>query len=96
LVSDPVIRRYNVRYLRHDYATDVIAFEMKEKGVFGDVVISTDTAKRQAKGEGHSVFMETAILAVHGLLHLLGYRDKRKKDGERMWRKTNALLKLVS
>jgi len=96
LVSDPVIRRYNVRYLRHDYATDVIAFEMKEKGVFGDIVISTDTAKRQAKEEGHSVLTETTILALHGLLHLLGYRDKKKKDKERMWRKTGALMERVA
>jgi probable rRNA maturation factor len=96
LVTDPVIRRYNARYLKHDYATDVIAFEMKEKGVFGDIVISTDTAKRQAKEEGHSVLTETTILALHGLLHLLGYRDKKKKDQDRMWRKTHEIMKRVT
>jgi len=96
LVSDRVIRRTNVRYLRHDYATDVIAFEMKEGDIFGDIMISTDTAKRQAREQGHSVLTETTILALHGLLHLLGYRDKKKKDLERMWRKTDALMRMVS
>ncbi|HEX5035732.1 MAG TPA: rRNA maturation RNase YbeY [bacterium] len=119
LVSDPVIRRYNVRYLGHDYATDVIAFgyedtrnsrrsgfaDPERRGgmggkqcvpPFGDIAISTDTAKRQAKDEGHSVLTETTILALHGLLHLLGYRDKKKKDKDRMWRKTDALMERVA
>lgn len=95
MVSDPEIRRYNRRYLRHDYATDVIAFEMREEGILGDVMVSTDTAKRQAGEQGHSILTETTILAIHGLLHLLGYRDKSKKDRDRMWRKTNALMRLV-
>lgn len=95
LVSDPVIRKYNRRWLKHDYATDVIAFEMKEKGVLGDIMISTDTAKRQAKEEGHTLLTEVKILAIHGILHLLGYRDKKKKERERMWRKTDELLSLV-
>lgn len=94
-VTDSEIRKYNRRYLRRDDATDVIAFEMKEEGILGDVLISTDTARRQAKEQEHSVLTETTILAIHGVLHLLGYRDKRKKDRERMWRKTNALLKLA-
>lgn len=89
------MRLYNVRYLRHDYVTDVIAFEMKEKNVLGDILISTDTAKRQAKEQGHSTLKETVILAVHGLLHLLGYRDKRRKDRDAMWRRTDRLLALV-
>ncbi|HSA59839.1 MAG TPA: rRNA maturation RNase YbeY [bacterium] len=96
LVGDREIQKINRRYLHHDYATDVIAFEMKEHGVFGDIVVSTDAAKRQAREEGHSVLTETTILVVHGMLHLLGYRDKKKKDRDRMWRKTNDLMKRVS
>jgi probable rRNA maturation factor len=95
LVSDPEILRYNRRFLKHDYVTDVIAFEMNEEGVFGDVVISTDTAKRQSKEEGHGILTETKILAIHGLLHLLGYRDKKKKDHAAMWKKTDELLETV-
>ena len=75
--------------------TDVIAFSMEEKGVLGDILVSTDTARRQAKEEGHSLLTEVKILAIHGILHLLGYRDKKKKERERMWRKTDELLSLV-
>lgn len=95
LVSDAEIKKFNRLYLMHDYPTDVIAFEMREKGVLGDVLISTDTARRQAEEQGHSTLTETKILAIHGLLHLLGYRDKKKKDKSKMWRKTNQLLSLV-
>jgi probable rRNA maturation factor len=95
VVSDATIRKYNKKYLKHDYVTDVIAFPMKEKGLLGDIMISSDTARRQAKDEGHDFLTELKILAIHGLLHLLGYRDKKKKDSERMWRKTDQLLKKV-
>lgn len=95
LVSDKAIRIYNRRYLRHDTPTDVIAFEMKEEGVLGDIVISTDTAKRQAREQRHSLEKEVTILAIHGILHLVGYRDKKKRDREKMWRKTDQLLKQI-
>lgn len=95
LVTDRVIRKFNRRYLRHDRATDVIAFDMKENDTLGDIMISLDRARCQAKVMGHTLFREVQILAVHGLLHLLGYRDKKKKDRDRMWRKTDSLLALV-
>ncbi len=61
----------------------------------GDIIISTDTARRQAKEQGHSFGREVLILAVHGLLHLQGYRDKKKSDRDRMWKKTDALIRLA-
>lgn len=91
LVSDRVIHQYNKRYLQHDYATDVLAFAGGGE-TFGDIMISTDTATRQAKEEGHSFERELKILAIHGILHLLGYRDKHKKDYVKMWKKTYQLL----
>jgi probable rRNA maturation factor len=94
LVSDREIRKINRRFLKHDYVTDVIAFEGNGKN-FGDIVISSQTAKRQAKEEGHDFLTELTILAIHGLLHLKGYRDKTKKDSDRMWRKTHEVLKKV-
>lgn len=90
-----MIQKYNQHYLRHNNPTDVIAFPMKEKGVLGDILISTDAARRQAKEEGHSLLTEVKILAIHGILHLLGYRDKKKKERGRMWKKTEELLGLV-
>jgi len=94
-VTDSIIHRFNRRYLKHDHPTDVIAFEMKEKGVLGDVIVSIDTARRQAKEEGHGLFTELQILSIHGLLHILGYRDKREKDRDAMWRETDRLLNLA-
>ena len=91
-VSDIEIRRFNRRYLHHDRTTDVIAFPMKEAGILGDILISSDTAKRQAREEGHSLLTELTILAIHGILHLIGYRDDTKKERERMWRKKRELL----
>jgi len=96
LVSDREILKFNRRFLNHDYITDVIAFEMSgDEGGFGDIVISTDTAKRQGREQGHGTLTETKILAIHGLLHLLGYRDKKKKDHALMWKKTDELLAKV-
>lgn len=91
-VSDKVIHRWNKKHLNHDYVTDVLAFEMKESGILGDVVVSLDTAARQAKQCGHAYALEVLILCVHGWLHLLGYKDKRKKDSQVMWAKTHKLI----
>lgn len=99
LVGDREIRRLNRRYLRHDRATDVLAFgrDPREPSAaqapFGEVVISVETARRQAREEGHPVGREIAILATHGLLHLLGYDDRRPAARRRIWRKTETLLK---
>ena len=92
MVNDPEIRRYNRQFLHHDWVTDVIAFPMGERDNLGEVLVSFDTARRQAKAEGHTRFKELMILATHGLLHLVGYTDTRKADRDRMWRLTKELL----
>jgi probable rRNA maturation factor len=61
--------RFNKRYKGKARTTDVLAFEP------GDVLISMDAARRQARDRRHSVPRELCHLAVHGLLHLAGYRD---------------------
>lgn len=94
-VSDRLIHQWNKKCLNHDYVTDVLAFEMKEDGILGDVIVSLDTAKRQAKECGHSYLKEVVILCVHGLLHMLGYKDKKKKDYEAMWKKTFEVMESV-
>lgn len=91
-MSDRKIRSYNRKYLHHDRATDVIAFSYPP---FAELLISLDTAKRQAGELGHPFFHEIRILIIHGLLHLLGFRDKRKKDRDEMWKETERLLKKV-
>ena len=80
LVSDARVRSLNRRYRRTSTATDVLSFPAEEPSQLGDVVIATGVARRQAKAAGHSLQTELRVLALHGLLHLLGY-DHERDDG---------------
>ena len=90
LVSDARVRALNRRFLRHDAQTDVLSFPAEEPGCLGDVVIAVGVARRQALRAGHSLGTELRVLALHGLLHLLGY-DHERDDG-RMARLERRLL----
>ena len=81
LVSDAAMRRMNAQYRRADYATDVLSFPSETPGVLGDIAIARGVAARQAKDQGHSEATELRTLALHGLLHLLGY-DHEQDRGE--------------
>ena len=81
LVTDAAMRRMNAQYRRADYATDVLSFPSETPGVLGDIAIARGVAARQAKEQGHSESTETRTLALHGLLHLLGY-DHEHDRGE--------------
>jgi len=80
IVPDARVQALNRRYRRKDKATDVLSFPADERGYLGDVVIAAGVARRQAKAAGHSVQTELRVLALHGLLHLLGY-DHERDDG---------------
>jgi len=80
IVSDAHIRALNQRYRRADRATDVLSFEPS------DIVIAKGVARRQAREAGHSYATELKVLALHGLLHLLGYDHHRASDRGRMAR----------
>ncbi|HAC78834.1 MAG: rRNA maturation RNase YbeY [Candidatus Binatia bacterium] len=79
LTDDEEIHRLNQAYRQRDRPTDVLSFSQREgdfpgpAAVLGDVVISMDTAHRQAHERGHSFDVELLELLAHGLLHLLGY-----------------------
>lgn len=83
-ISDTLIRRLNKKYLNKDSPTDVLAFEItnaKEKsGLHADILISTDTALRNAKIFKTTPAYELKLYSIHGLLHLLGYDDHSLKD----------------
>lgn len=104
LVNDRRIRHLNRRYLNHDRPTDVMAFGQlegprpKPKGVMpflGDIVISLDTTRRQAKIYGNSFLYELCFYLCHGLLHIMGYRDKSKSEAKRMERMQTKILKTI-
>ena len=73
VTTDARVRALNGRFRRVHQATDVLSFPAGERGVLGDIVIAEGVARRQAKAAGHPVATELKILALHGLLHLLGY-----------------------
>lgn len=86
LVTDARMRILNRRYRRKDSATDVLSFAgpqvLRSVGpkVLGDVVIARGVAARQAREAGHSYQTELRVLALHGLLHLLGYDHEDRGD----------------
>ena len=89
LVSDARVRHLNRKYRRKDQATDVLSFPAdspRRSAHLGDIVIATGVAKRQAREAGHSYDTELRVLALHGLLHLLGYDHDAARDGGRMAR----------
>lgn len=82
LTSDGELRRLNKKYAGEDHVTDVLSFE-QEAPLLGDVIISVETARRQAKAQKHSLLAELFHLSVHGMVHLLGY-DHATKAEERV------------
>jgi probable rRNA maturation factor len=80
LVSDDRIRALNRTFRKKNTPTDVLSFPADERGYLGDVVIASGVAARQAREAGHSLATELRVLALHGLLHLLGY-DHEHDDG---------------
>ena len=95
LVSDRRVRQLNRTYRRKDYATDVLSFPnpqpltpnpdaLTPNPFLGDIVIARGVARRQAREARHSEQTELRVLALHGLLHLLGYDHQR--DAGRMLR----------
>jgi len=80
VVPDARVRALNHQYRRTDQVTDVLSFPAGEPGELGDVVIAAGVAARQARRAGHSLAVELRVLALHGLLHLLGY-DHEHDDG---------------
>ena len=87
LVTDARMRILNRSYRRKDHATDVLSFAAHSAPRYlGDLVIAKGVAARQAREAGHSYQTELRVLALHGLLHLLGYDHDDRRDNGRMAR----------
>jgi len=101
LVDDANIRNLNRQHRKIDSATDVLSFPQNEGDEFishmlGDVVISVETAERQAAEHHFSLEQELVLLLIHGLLHLLGYDHERSPQDEKMMKeKTWELFGLI-
>ncbi|WP_223191562.1 rRNA maturation RNase YbeY [Propionispora hippei] len=95
LADDPYIRELNRDYRGKDRATDVLSFALNEGDepdiidgpeelLLGDIIISLETAERQAGEFGHSLERELAYLTVHGMLHLLGFDHEDELERQTM------------
>ena len=93
IVDNETIHKINKEYRNIDRETDVISFALEDDKtmpedkirMLGDIYISIDKAKQQAKEYSHSLKRELCFLMTHGFLHLLGYDHMNKKDEEIMF-----------
>lgn len=104
--DDEYIRELNLEYRGKDMSTDVLSFALDEgdepkvvggpeEVLLGDIIISLETASRQAEEFGHSLERELAYLTVHGLLHLLGYDHGSEPEKLRMREQEERVLSLA-
>jgi probable rRNA maturation factor len=104
--DDKFIRSLNNKYRGIDKPTDVLSFSLQEGAIkspevesdklLGDIIISAETAQRQADNLNHSLEKELRVLLIHGLLHLTGYDHKKDKDYKSMREKESEILKIFA
>ena len=99
LVSDAQIAALNRQHLGHDGPTDVLSYDLTEPDdgapLEGEIVISRETAARQAARRDHSTEAEALLYAVHGTLHLVGYDDRTAEDAAAMHAEEDRILTLL-
>ena len=92
------IKKINKTFLGHNFVTDVISFGYNdaslENNISGEIIISVEMAVKLAQKLKCTIEGEIALYLVHGLLHLLGYNDKVKKDARKMHQREKELLSM--
>jgi probable rRNA maturation factor len=96
--SDEYLREMNKSYLNHDFYTDIITFDNSDTPniVMGDLFISIDRVKDNATQLAVPFLSECYRVVIHGVLHLLGHKDKSRQDGIVMRKAENEALALLS
>jgi probable rRNA maturation factor len=88
IVNDASIWELNRQYLDHDYATDVLSFRLDDatdaQQIEGEIVVSADTAERNAQQYGWTTDDELLLYVLHGALHLVGHDDANESQRRRM------------
>ena len=100
IVDNEYIHQLNKTYRGVDRPTDVISFALEDNGacetefgrILGDIYISIDQARIQAKEYGHSLKRELAFLSIHGFLHLLGYDHMTEEEEKEMFGRQEWIL----
>lgn len=95
-IDNKMIKEMNKTFLGHNYATDVLSFDYHEPSskntITGEIIVSVEMAVKQAQKRGYSIEGEIALYLIHGLLHLLGYDDRQKRDAKKMHQREKELL----
>ena len=94
LCSDRFLREYNRRYLKRDYFTDVIEFDLsgEQNQLRGDIYISLERVRENAKQYNTSIKEELLRVMIHGILHLMGMVDQHDEEKSKMREKENSYL----
>ena len=97
VVDDPTIHELNRTHLQHDYATDVLSFVLDKtpNSLEGEVIVSFETALSRSSEFGLAAEDELSLYVVHGILHLVGYRDKSPQDCSIMREKEQQYMSLL-
>ena len=94
--DDKYLLELNKKYLNHDTLTDIISFDYSEEGIVsGDIFISIERVKENAKKFKISFIDELYRVIIHGVLHYCGYKDKTEGEKKEMRRKENNYLSLI-
>lgn len=94
--SDDYLLKINQEHLNHNYYTDIITFDYtKDEIISGDIFISIDRVKDNAKNFNQEFNQELARVIIHGILHLLGFKDKSKEEAQLMRKKEEEALNLL-
>ena len=93
--SDDYVLGINQNYLQNDFYTDVIKFDYSEEAIASDVYLSIDRIQENAAQNGLTKLNECYRILTHGVLHLVGYKDKTPEDKKVMDEKENYYLRLV-
>ena len=94
--SDEYLYQINLEYLNHETYTDIITFDNSEKefDLSGDIFISIDRVNENAKTHNQEIETELSRVLAHGLLHLMGYKDKTKEESTMMRQKEEESINL--
>lgn len=98
-VNNKKIKELNLKYLGRNNPTDVIAFNITDpkdkKNIFADIAISSDTAVENARAFHTTPLFELYLYVIHGVLHILGYDDRKQTDKLAMRKKESKYLKVL-
>jgi len=97
LTNDSILKKINIEFLKHNYNTDVISFNYYDQNnLTGEIYISIETVKRNAKNYKVSYRNEMIRVIIHGVLHICGYEDRDDREKREMKNHENFWLKVYN